>query len=126
MTTWSIGEAAGKSGLSQHTLRWYERIGLLGHIERGGDGRRRFTEDNLDWLSLLTKLRATGMPVRDMQRYAELVRSGAGEAERIELLKRHREEVRRAMASQRECLKLLDDKIAVYSDRIALRQTTGS
>jgi DNA-binding transcriptional MerR regulator len=126
VTTWSIGEAAGKSGLSQHTLRWYERIGLLGHIERGGDGRRRFTEDNLDWLSLLTKLRATGMPVRDMQRYAELVRSGAGEAERIDLLKRHREEVRRAMASQRECLKLLDDKIAVYSDRIAPRQTTGS
>jgi DNA-binding transcriptional MerR regulator len=126
VTTWSIGEVAGKSGLSQHTLRWYERIGLLGHIERGGDGRRRFTEDNLDWLSLLTKLRATGMPVRDMQRYAELVRSGAGEAERIDLLKRHREEVRRAMASQRECLKLLDDKIAVYSDRIAPRQTTGS
>jgi DNA-binding transcriptional MerR regulator len=90
VTTWSIGEVAGKSGLSQHTLR------------------------------------ATGMPVRDMQRYAELVRSGAGEAERIELLKRHREEVRRAMASQRECLKLLDYKIALYSDRIAPRQTTGS
>jgi DNA-binding transcriptional MerR regulator len=126
VTTWSIGEAAVKCGLSQHTLRWYERIGLLGHIERGGDGRRRFADSDLDWLSLLTKLRATGMPIRDMQRYAELVRSGAGEAERIELLKRHREEVRRAMASQRECLKLLDYKIAFYSDAIAPRQTTGS
>ena len=83
-------------GLSQHTLRWYERIGLLAKIERGQDGRRRFSEGDLEWLSLLTKLRATGMPVRDMQRYAELVRSGAGEAERIELLKKHREEVRRA------------------------------
>ena len=87
MTTWSIGEAAAKCGLSQHTLRWYERIGLLAKIERGGDGRRRFSEGDLEWLSLITKLRATGMPVRDMQRYAELVRSGAGEAERIELLK---------------------------------------
>ena len=56
------------------------------------------------------------MPVRDMQRYAELVRSGAGEAERIELLKKHREEVRRALASQRECLKLLDAKIEYYAD----------
>ncbi len=37
MTTWSIGEAAAKCGLSQHTLRWYERIGLLASIERGGD-----------------------------------------------------------------------------------------
>ena len=120
MTTWSIGEAAAKCGLSQHTLRWYERIGLLGAIERADDGRRRFSDGDLDWLSLLTKLRATGMPVRDMQRYAELVRSGAGEAERIELLKKHREEVRRALASQRECLKLLDAKIDYYADCLAL------
>ena len=114
MTTWTIGEAAAKCGLSQHTLRWYERIGLLGDIERGGDGRRRFSDGDLDWLSLLTKLRATGMPVRDMQRYAVLVRSGAGQAERLELLKRHREQVRRAIAAQRECLRLLDTKITYY------------
>ena len=114
MTTWTIGEAAAKCGLSQHTLRWYERIGLLGDIERGGDGRRRFSDGDLDWLSLLTKLRATGMPVRDMQRYAELVRSGVGQAERLELLKRHREQVRRAIAAQRECLRLLDTKITYY------------
>jgi DNA-binding transcriptional MerR regulator len=126
VTTWSIGEAAAKCGLSPYTLRWYERIGLLGHIQRGGDGRRRFSERDLDWLSLLTKLRATGMPVRDMQRYAELVRSGAGEAERIELLKRHREEIRRAMASQRECLKLLDSKIGLYSERLANHAVTPS
>ena len=119
MTTWSTGEAAAKCGLSQHTLCWYERIGLLGTIERGGDGRRRFSDSDLDWLSLLIKLRATGMPVRDMQRYAELVRSGAGEAERVELLKRHREEVRRALASQREYLKLLDTKIGYYSSCLA-------
>ena len=125
MTTWSIGQAAEKCGLSQHTLRWYERIGLLGPIERGGDGRRRFSDGDLDWLSVLTKLRATGMPVRDMQRYAELVRSGAGEAERIELLKRHREEVRRALATQRECLKLLDMKISNYSCRLSARQETA-
>ena len=104
MTTWTISEAAAKCGLSQHTLRWYERIGLLGDIERGGDGRRRFSDGDLDWLSLLTKLRATGMPVRDMQRYAELVRSGAGQAERLELLKRHRDQVRRNIAAQQSPL----------------------
>ena len=119
MTTWTIGEAAAKCGLSQHTLRWYERIGLLGSIERGGDGRRRFSDGDLDWLSLLTKLRATGMPVRDMQRYAELVRSGDGHAERLELLERHREQVRRDLAAQRECLKLLDTKITSYRSRLA-------
>ena len=82
MTTWSIGEAAEKCGLSQHTLRWYERIGLLGPVARDANGRRRFSDGDLDWLDLITRLRETGMPVSDMQRYAELVRSGAGEAER--------------------------------------------
>ena len=119
MTTWSIGEAAAKCGLSRHTLRWYERIGLLGAINRGGDGRRRFSDGDLEWLSLLTKLRATGMPVRDMQRYAELVRSGAGQAERLELLTRHREQVRRDLAARRECLKLLDTKIDYYASCLA-------
>jgi DNA-binding transcriptional MerR regulator len=119
VTIWTIGEAAAKCGLSQYTLRWYERIGLLGQIERGSDGRRRFSDRDLEWLSLLTKLRATGMPVRDMQRYAELVRSGAGHAERLELLKRHREQVRRAIASQRECLKLLDAKVSNYECHLA-------
>ncbi len=119
MTTWTVGEAAEKCGLSQHTLRWYERIGLLPAIERGSDGRRRYRDSDLDWLSLLTKLRATGMPVRDMQRYAALVRSGAGHAERLDLLIKHREEVRRALAAQRETLKLLDAKIDSYECLVA-------
>ena len=119
MTTWTVSEAAEKCGLSQHTLRWYERIGLLPAIERGSDGRRRYRDSDLDWLSLLTKLRATGMPVRDMQRYAELVRSGAGHAERLDLLVKHREEVRRALAAQRETLKLLDAKIDTYECLVA-------
>ncbi|HEV2372384.1 MAG TPA: MerR family transcriptional regulator [Streptosporangiaceae bacterium] len=119
MTSWTIGEAAEKCGLSQHTLRWYERIGLLTPIERGSDGRRRFSDSDLDWLSLLTRLRATGMPVRDMQRYAELVRSDSGQAERLELLERHREQVRRNLATQRECLELLDTKITYYGSCLA-------
>ena len=118
MTTWSISEAAAKTGLSQHTLRWYERIGLLDAISRTGVGRRRFSEKDLDWLSLLAKLRETGMPVREMQRYAELVRSGAGQAERLELLQRHRAEVVRQMAAQEDCLKLLDIKIDIYTRQL--------
>jgi len=123
VTTWSIGEAAAKCGLSPHTLRWYERIGLVGPVAKGGDGRRRYSDADLDWLSLITRLRETGMPVSDMQRYAELVRSGAGEAERLELLKRHRAEVRRALAAQRETLKVLDSKIDTYARQIREART---
>lgn len=59
MTTWSTSEAAEKCGLSQHTLRWYERIGLVGPVARDGDGRRRFSDADLDWLALITRLRET-------------------------------------------------------------------
>jgi DNA-binding transcriptional MerR regulator len=119
VTGWTTREAAEKCGMTQYTLRWYERIGLLDRIERTADGRRRFSDADLDWLLLLSKLRATGMPVRDMLRYAELVRSGAGEQERVGLLRRHRERVRQALLEQQECLKLLDTKIGNYSRRLA-------
>ena len=119
MSTWGIREVAEKVGLSEHTLRWYERIGLLDRIERGPDGRRRFAQRDLDWILLLTRLRATGMPVKDMQRYAELVRAGAGEQERLELLSEHRSRVRAALVEQEEGLQMLDAKIRIY--RRALR-----
>jgi DNA-binding transcriptional MerR regulator len=116
--TWSISQVAEKTGLSPHTLRWYERIGLLGPVRRSADGRRTFTDQDLDWLSLITKLRDTGMPLKDIHRYAELVRSGAGQAERLTLLERHRIEVRKALARQQECLTLLDKKIEFYSSQV--------
>lgn len=114
MTSWTTRQAAEKCGLSQHTLRWYERIGLLSRVDRTADGRRRYSDADLDWLMLISKLRATGMPVREMQAYASLVRSGAGEQERVDLLEQHRERVRAALTEQQECLALLDTKIATY------------
>jgi DNA-binding transcriptional MerR regulator len=119
MTGWTTREAAEKCGLTQYTVRWYERIGLLDRVERTPDGRRRFSDADLDWLLLLSKLRATGMPVRDMLGYAELVRSGAREQERVDLLRVHRERVRQALREQQECLKLLDAKIGNYCSRLA-------
>jgi DNA-binding transcriptional MerR regulator len=126
VTTWSISQVAEKCGLSQHTLRWYERIGLIGPMARASDGHRSFTDADLDWITVITKLRETGMPVSDMQRYAELVRSGGHEAERLALLKRHREAVRRALAAQRDCLKLLNTKIDVYTRRTRERADAGT
>ncbi len=117
MTSWTISRVAEKSGLSAHTLRWYERIGLLDRVERGPDGRRRYSEADLEWVVLLTNLRTTGMSVRDMQRYAELVRSGGGETERVELLEQHRGLVLQSLAQQEACLRVLDRKITTYRRR---------
>ena len=126
MTGWTTRETAEKCGLSQHTLRWYERIGLLDRVARTADGRRRYSDADLDWILLLSRLRATGMPVRDMLGYAELVRSGAGEQERLVLLEGHREHVRQALRQQQECLELLNHKISAYERRLsAARSVTG-
>jgi DNA-binding transcriptional MerR regulator len=114
VTTWTTGEVAEKCGLTEHTLRWYERIGLLDRIARGSGGRRRYTERDLDWIALLTRLRTTGMPVSEMQRYASLVRDGSAELERLQILEEHRDRVRASMQAQQECLEVLDGKIKIY------------
>jgi DNA-binding transcriptional MerR regulator len=119
VTSWTTREAAEKCGLSQHTLRWYERSGRLDRVARTPDGRRRFSDADLDRLVLLSRLRATGMPVRDMLRYAELVRARAGEQERLALLERRRGRVRQAATAQQQCLELLDTKIGAYRSRLA-------
>ena len=72
----TIAQVATLSGLSAHTLRYYERIGLLDPVARVHGGQRRYDAKDLAWLAFLQRLRATGMPIRDMQRYAELRRQG--------------------------------------------------
>ncbi|MEU5207974.1 MerR family transcriptional regulator [Streptomyces sp. NPDC020742] len=114
---YTISEVAEHTGLSAHTLRWYERIGLMSHVDRTHTGQRRFTNRDLDWLSLVTKLRLTGMPVADMVRYAELVRVGESTfAERERLLTAHREDVTRRIAELQSTLDVLDYKINIYAD----------
>nr|WP_229844835.1 MerR family transcriptional regulator [Streptomyces cinnamoneus] len=113
----TISEVAAYTGLSAHTLRWYERIGLMPHVDRSHTGQRRYTSRDLDWLDLVGRLRLTGMPVADMVRYAELVRQGEETfAERERLLSAHRDDVRRRIAELRSTLDVLDYKIEIYSD----------
>ncbi|THA26602.1 MerR family transcriptional regulator [Streptomyces sp. RKND-216] len=113
---YTISEVAACTGLSAHTLRWYERIGLMSHVDRSHTGQRRFTNKDLDWLSLVGKLRLTGMPVADMVRYAELVRAGEHTVDaRRELLETTRRNVRLRIAELRDTLAVLDHKIGVYS-----------
>jgi DNA-binding transcriptional MerR regulator len=111
----TVGEAAAEVGLSTHTLRWYEREGLVAPVGRDTAGRRRYTEADLAWLTLLTRLRRTGMPVRDMRRYAELARQGSRTTgDRVRLLEQHRERVLARIAQLRRDLEMLDYKIELY------------
>ncbi|MGV9883396.1 MerR family transcriptional regulator [Streptomyces sp. NPDC003006] len=113
---YTISEVAAFTGLTAYTLRWYERIGLMPHIDRSHTGQRRYRNRDLNWLSFVGKLRLTGMPVADMVRYAELVREGEHTfSERQELLERTRRDVRTRIAELQDTLAVLDYKIDTYA-----------
>ena len=115
----TIAEAAERAGISAHTIRYYERAGLLAPIERTDSGHRRFADEDIEWIVVITKLRATGMPIRRIREYAELVREGDGnELERLALLESHREEVLRRLGEVQRNLELVDYKIALYRKRL--------
>ncbi|MFB7734119.1 MerR family transcriptional regulator [Streptomyces sp. NPDC056112] len=114
---YTISEVVAFTGLTAHTLRWYERIGLMPHVDRSHTGQRRYTNRDLDWLDLVGKLRLTGMPVADMVRYAELVRAGEGTyGDRHALLEATRRDVLARIAELRDTLAVLDRKISFYAD----------
>lgn len=111
----TIQEAAEATGLSAHTLRYYERIGLIHPIQREQNTRRLYTAEDLGWIEFLTRLRATGMSIRDMQRYAELQRQGDGTLpERLEMLKALYDQVEGRIQELHEHLKLVKYKIEIY------------
>lgn len=115
----SIAAAARATGVSAHTLRYYERVGLmLDRVTRGSSAHRRYTDVELRWIGTLTALRRTGMPIRQIAEYAALVRAGAGnEAERLELLAGHRQRVADRLAEVSRHLEAIDTKIASYVTR---------
>jgi DNA-binding transcriptional MerR regulator len=112
-----IGELAKRAGLSAHTLRYYERIGLLPHADRNASGQRDYDASILVWIGFLERLKTTGMPIREMLRYAALREQGAetGAARRV-LLEAHRDKVRAHVADLQAALLILDTKIGGYAE----------
>ena len=118
--THTIAEAAELTGLTPDTLRYYERDGLmLRAVGRSATGHRRYTDSDLRWIELLNCLRGTGMPIRDVRRYAELVRAGDGtEQARLDLLRAHRLQVLAQLAEVQEHLGAIDRKIGIYGSKV--------
>ena len=88
-------------------------------VDRTAGGRRRYRQLDLDWIKICTRFRATGMPIRTIRKYAELVTAGRGnEKDRLELLETHRAEILTQLAALTESLELIDHKIDVYRGRL--------
>jgi DNA-binding transcriptional MerR regulator len=122
----TIQQVAQRTGLSIYTLRYYERLGLLISVHRLPNGHRRYDEGDLRWIDLLTCLRASAMPLSEMQRFAERTRQGTATArERCELLEAHRLRVVAHLQEIQHTLAHLDTKIAhVHAGAIEQEQET--
>ena len=110
-----IGQLAQKSGFTAHTLRYYEKIGLLPRADRTS-GQRNYGAETLIWLAFVARLKTTGMPLAEMIAYARLRAKGVSTlAARRDLLAAHRKRVKAHVALLQENLAVLDKKISTYA-----------
>jgi DNA-binding transcriptional MerR regulator len=116
MTAYAPAEASERTGLSLDTLRYYERLGLFGPVERTPGGQRIYTEHDVTWVGLLVCLRNAGLGITDLQRFMGKLRDRAnGNGDVVELLQDNRARLQGEIAKMTVALNVLDDKIAHYS-----------
>jgi DNA-binding transcriptional MerR regulator len=115
----TIQQMAEVSGLSAHTLRYYERAGLMIQpVGRDATGYRYYTQQDVIWIEFLKRLRATGMPIHDILRYTELCRQGEHTlSARLQLLKQHRSRVEEHPSEVQHHLSAITTKIAYYEEQ---------
>jgi DNA-binding transcriptional MerR regulator len=106
---------AEQCGLTPHTLRYYERIGLIQSVARGTDGHRRYSTQDIAWVSFITRLKATGMPISRMLEFAAFRRDGERTIPaRRAMLEVHMDQVHAHIRELETCLAALQDKVNHY------------
>lgn len=109
---YTIGEMAQKINVPPSTLRYYDKEGLLPNVARSSGGRRMFQDSDLEWLSVLTCLKETGMPIREIKRFLDL--GDQAIAPRLELIQKQRQSVLDQIEQLKQALHLLDYKQWYY------------
>lgn len=121
---YSISQVAEKCGFSAHTLRYYDKEGLLPFVERTRSGVRKFRETDLEWLATITSLKDTGMSVKQIRRFVDLCREQDREAleERYQIFIEHKHSIAAQIAVLNDYMGKLQAKINDYQQ--VLQQTT--
>ena len=115
---YSIGEFSKVTGLGIHTLRYYEHENLIIPL-RNASNRRRYSEKDIAWIAFIKRLKATGMQIKEIKKYAAL--RGKGDvtlSERMEMLIQHRQSLNEQIRQLQEHEAMLDEKIAFYRQEI--------
>jgi DNA-binding transcriptional MerR regulator len=115
MDTLRIGKAAEQVGISQHALRYYEREGLIPAVNRASNGHRLYTENDLNRVIFVTRLRSSGMSISEIRRYMHLASQGDSTIKtRLALLEAHRESILQKLDEFSQYLQMIDTKIHFY------------
>ena len=116
---YSIQEACEKTGLTAHTLRFYEKEGLLTNVGRSAGGFRQYSDEDMEWLGLICCLKNTGMPLQEIARFVQLAHEGDRTLEeRVELLKDHRKKLIERMAEMQQYLEKITWKVNFFSEKL--------
>lgn len=113
----NMREFSGVVDLSSHTLRYYEKIGLLKNVQRNASGHRVYTQKDLDWVRFIKRLKETGMPLENILQYAALREKGVTTtSQRQQLLEQHQQRLKIHIQQQQQHLLALEEKIHLYKD----------
>ena len=116
---YSIQDVSKKTGLSAHTLRYYEKEGLITGVERSRGGFRQYTDEDLEALGLVCCLKNTGMSLQEILRFVQLTREGDHTLEeRVQLLREHRENVIQRIAEMQKYLDKVTWKLNFFSEKL--------
>ncbi len=116
----NITEFSEITGISAHTLRYYEKRGIFQEILRNASGHRNFSEHDVAWAEFINRLKETGMPLEKIKEYAQLREQGESTApDRMQMLMAHAEHLKKKLAEDQQHLTKLKEKIRYYQDLIA-------
>lgn len=109
------------TNISSHTIRYYEKIGLLKHVSRNSSGHRWFTKEDIAWIEFIKRLKDTGMPLNNIRKYADLRDEGFSTSKlRMDILQQHAVTLEEKISSEQFHLQKLKEKISFYSKVIDL------
>ena len=124
MPNFTVTQMAEESGLTPHTLRYYEKEFLFLDVPRDGGGRRLYSEHHLEAARFISALRATGMSIASIKKYIDLYREGTHTAQaRMKILENHERDIVNQVRQTQKSLKLIRKKISFYKKVIPKRGT---
>ena len=116
---YSIGQVAQKTGLSTHTLRYYEKEGLLPFVKKSGSGLRIFSDSDLGWLAMIECLKETGMPLKGIKQYIDWFIEGDSTLQnRLDMFRAKKTHIEEQIAQLQKHMEKINYKIKLYEEAV--------